>query len=1103
MRLIPWCITTVSSYIYSLYADNIVIIRNTNNKPITNTTNKHNRERNDTHMAYEYKRDDMFYDVESLQNVFTVAWWLPHSDMNAIILSYLDDDNIIQSEQDLDYIRHYIYNLHPRLKQNNTQIVFENMANTGFIKEFNPVNPNLGVLGMQSFAKRLGLANEKTWINASIHDREQEGGGLQYHKAFYPVKQTDPDYNEDLHGYRFGYNSTNYDLTMLAYLLANLHDQHFKPELANRPVLWDDHVPLTASILRKFNDELFEEEWKGNMAMRLANEPGADVQGFGNFKTPSWILRKAWLVTGRYIDVARLNEKLTKVGLKRLLGMLGLQIMESDKLSNDTTIRTLEEFADLLAYNISDVVNLQLLFEHKVYQNAFNVRGQLLKTYPQTIYGQKRGDSQNGQEMPCDVGNYMNIRRDRLARDSTSAKFVELAIAPYKPIKDIPKVSFMYPSEQEAKKLGIKQSDILEDTKKFFEDNVTNDPHHQAHKDFMEIYKFYDSIRGRNFNTSKAYMEHYGHNGQLPHDLKPKDNAYIRNLMATYNTNLFYHHKDANGYVYRSSCLANFSIGGIHGAEVNLKAFSEDFEEYQTEKVVQDYVESLYPDATTALNGPTYIELPLELPIPKRLNGKFKDLETRTIKIREFIKSGSTKKSATWRDVQEVDIFKKSKSGKWEIPTKYTYVSVGPSHHEDFTSYYPLLLSRLSVFINPSYHGYDEDGNPADPYYGMFLERLAKKKEAKDMSLPELIRELANIEQESRKLLINAASGAGDATFDNNIRANNAIISMRIIGQLFAWRIGQAQALAGARVPSTNTDGLYTMDISAEENDRILEEIAKDMHIGIEPERLDRFVSKDSNNRLEVEGGRITSAKGGTLNSWGGPQPTQSLDHAAIIDHVLAKYLADSTVDNPANEEFDRARAEKIFQDFIQEHIQNGTPQEALKFFQWILASSTGTHRYNYAKLINKHTGEATIQNLQHYNRIFLIKEDNVNVRTELYLATKRKINPATWKKRQKEYRDGDRTFSGQWEHDEEALIILKKNGLDLIKHNNDPSSPYYQDEASTQKIRTMPANQHVAIYNHSIVDLSDQQAISMIQTLDLDAYLEILENTFKSWSNI
>jgi len=164
--------------------------------------------------------------------------------------------------------------------------------------------------------------------------------------------------------------------------------------------------------------------------MRLAHVDGTRPDDFGDFKKPAWILRKAWQLTGRYIDVSRINEGLQRVGLKRLLGMLGLDIIESDKLINDTTIHNLEELADLFAYNVSDVVNLQHLFEHPVYQNGFNVRAKLLETYPQTIYAQKREPAKrlpNGemQEPQVDTGNYMNIRRDRLARDSTSAKFAE------------------------------------------------------------------------------------------------------------------------------------------------------------------------------------------------------------------------------------------------------------------------------------------------------------------------------------------------------------------------------------------------------------------------------------------------------------------------------------------------------------------------------------------------------------------------------------------------------------------------------------------------------------------------------------------------------
>lgn len=1040
-------------------------------------------------MAYIYQKNDNFYDVESLSNIFTVAFWYPAQ--NKIIISYIDDDHIIKTDYDLNYIRDYIYEEHPHLAKNNTQILFEDIQQCGSLNNFDP-DENNHTLGMQTFAKRFGLANEKTYINTHIKDRGEKAGELQYHPFYYPVKDTDPDYDPIEHGYMFGYNSTNYDTTIIAYMLSLINDKYFTCDYDHQTIQINNQ-PLTAQSLRDFNDELFEKNWKNQMSKRLAHDPEARSGRTENYRNPAWILRKAWLLTGRYIDVSRLNEKQQKVGLKRLLGVLGHRIMESEKLSHDSRIEDLTQLAELMAYNISDDINLQNLFDHVAYQNAFQVRITLLESYPQTVYNKNKDGK-------ADIGNYTNIRKDRLAKDSTSAKFVELALAPYDPLKDIPVVSFMYPSKQEAEKLGIEQTDILEDTKRFFEENVCNDPYDQAHIDFMKVYHFYAGIRGTNYNNSDAYRQHYGDYGQLPPELTPHTYDDIRQRMSQFNTNLFYFYLNEDKKPYRSSCLANFSVGGIHGAEINVDKYNKEYDRYIQESKLLEYVIQNFDSATDALNcGSTYIQIPEHIVIPQRLIEKIKG--DRTLKIREFVKTGSTKKSATWKTINEVELFE-FKDKNWKIKDKYTYVSVGASHHEDFTSYYPLLLSRLSAFVNPEFHGYNENGEPRDPYYEMFLERKAKKIESKNKSLPADVRAAANREQESRKLLINAASGAGDAKFKNNILVNNAIISMRIIGQLFAWRIGQAQALAGARVPSTNTDGLYTMDISAELNDEILNNIAKDMHIGIEPERLSRFVSKDSNNRIEIEHNEIVDAKGGTLKAWNGPKPTEALDHPAILDWVLAHYLADNTVENPTIVPFDKDRAQALFTKFIQEKIQKDEHAEILRYFQWIVASSTGTHRYYYIKHINKHNGDVKIENIQQYNRIFLIKDDQ-NYRSELYLATRALMQAARWKNRHDLYYKGEIQHNQIREHHEEALYILKENGLDLIKETTFESSDHFKDEAKIQKVRNMPQNQNIGVYNDSLFILEKSEMMEMINKIDIDAYTEMLENTFKTWSNL
>lgn len=1023
---------------------------------------------------HQYGENDEMYDVESLENVFSVGFYNPYH--NRAIMSYIDDDNIIKSKADLDYIEKRIYE---KNRNFNGTIEWENLKT---------------VEGMQQFVKRLGITNNEKMINVEPYDRADD-----YPAEYYPVKDTDPDYDPNKHGKFFGYNTINYDTTMLAQMFSELPLDLFTKQPSKGP-----SGVMTAAELREFNDELFSSDYKTRMPSRLAVEvhrKNGQTYVKNNYKSLPWSIRKAWLLTNRHVDCAKLNEKMQKVAFKRLLGMLGFQILESDKLSNKTRIKNLDELADLLAYNMSDVLNLRYLFEHKVYYNAYSLKSAMLDKYKATIYEK----SPNGYYAYDGADKHLHVRRDRLCSDSTSAKFVEMVIAPYNKLIDAESVSFMYPhpavckrltkerrekakaegkSQAEIDAILIEPTDVLEDTKQWFEANVAK-PGTEAHTAFMDVYNFYDNIRGKNFNASDTYLETYGY------DTLCQPNDYISTLMKTFNTNLFYYDKQGN----RTSCLANFSIGGIHGAEVKLDVYQKDLETYQKAYDLQEWVKSQYEngDPLVAINGPAKIMIPDD-----SVEGGFREE-----KIRSFLKSGSTRKKADWRAIKKPQLFKvKASSGKLELSKKYTYVSVGPSNHEDFTSYYPLLLSMLAVFVNPE-RGLDDQGNGIDPYFGLFETRVEMKHKANNRSLPAEEREQAGLEQLLMKLLLNAASGAADATFDNNIRVNNKTIAMRIIGQLFAWRIGQAQALEGARVPSTNTDGLYTMDISWELNNKILFDIADSMYIGIEPERITRFVSKDSNNRMEYSHvptdkdlnllydqapKTIASAKGGNLNSWGGPWPEQSLDHPAAIDTALAFYLAEH--DDPSNSEFDSKLAQSIFSRIITDNKE--TPQEALRFFQWVLASSSGTHRYVFTQTKNIHTGEIIrTDNLQHYNRIFLTRPRG-NELTTVAMATRRKIQEASLKKRIK---DNEPVV----QHDDTAVYILKENGYDII---NNPDVKY--DEAQTIKIKSMPVDQNIEVVNNDLFMMSNAEAFDLISRLDPNAYISIIEATFlKSWSNI
>ncbi len=1027
---------------------------------------------------FEYKNNDCFWDIESLDNLFTIAFYYPKG--NYMILSYLDDDNLID-ENDKEQIDKLVR------KRNNDfdgKIYLENLGRIGNAYS-SPKVP-----GFQTFIERVGFGknghfadgrqgNEQVLNGSKDHrDVYRSNGKLEVPARFYPVKDTDPEFDSNEHGYFFGYNSDNYDLTIMAEFVTNIGDILNEPEDPYRRLVRKDESEsgeiLSANQLRQYNDELFDPKYIRNMPGRLA-AVGPGENHFDGYKQDGWLARKAWQYSNRFIDVAKLNEIMFRVGLKRLLGMLGHQILEYDGLANGEAVEDKEDIYELLAYNVSDVINLRWLFEHRVYQNNFTLKKSLLEDYPETIY--ERAKSQINKAEAFAQGekltgtrpyephiHYRSVDRYRLTIDSTSAKFVEMIIAPYNQMKDREVVSFMYPSEKVAKQLTkelgyeVKPTDVLEDTKDWFEENVAK-PGTNAHDSFMEVYNFYDSIRGMNYNESDKYREDYGHYGQLDHP--PKGNDYTRKLMEKYNTNLFYYDADGN----RTSCLVNFSVGGIHGAEINQKLYEKQMAKYDNQNERLQYVMDQFDgDALEAINGDVYVT----------------NIDGEEERIRNYMKSGSTRKKATWREYNKPRLLKRT-SGSLKVNNAYNYVSVGPSQHGDFTSYYPLLLTRLSVFDNPA------RGEDFDPYYALFERRYIKKKESNDPSLTEKERADADLVQEAMKLLLNAATGAADATFDNNIRMNNSIISMRIIGQLFAWRIGQAQTAAGGRVPSTNTDGLYTMDLDFETNAEIIESIAKDMHVGIEPEPLDRFVTKDSNNRLEVYDGRITSARGGTLKSWGGPEPTNSLAHPSAIDRALAYYLKEHP--DPANNPFDRELAQECFSRVITDYQDE--PVQILRHFQWILASSTGSHRYVFLQEVDRNDPEKVYENhvLQSFNRVFLTRPKGNRILTP-QLATRRLVNANTAKRRQ---------ANGEvmTEHEPIAREILIANGFDWENELR------VRDEAKIMKVTKMPENQNVFLYNKGLYDLSLDEIQKLLNQLDLDAYIGLLESTFNnSWKN-
>ena len=1029
----------------------------------------------------------IFYDIESLDDTFTLCDYDPTSDKLRVF--YLVDDWRTGPTGPRDR------------KRMETDIYDANGNFHGTVELANLRDKDVLV----ELAQTYGLSSVRMPNNPAEMENDL------YREAFpefdlRPVCDTDEDWDPNVHPYLMGYNSFNYDTTMLAHFLDLAFDTRRKRIQAP-----------SAKRMRAFNDLLFSSKYRDSMPSalecaddfdrRICADPSI-AEGLRQDRMPDEELRqyrqatgvrirRAMMMSGRHVDVARLNEKQRHVGLKRLLGLLGLQILEAEDLGSGTSLSSLGALSELVAYNVSDVVNLKELFSHPFYQGQFSLKCGLLRTYPELVYD-RVGDQPgpDGKVPYSPVVNPAYVRYDRLMPDSSSAQFATKCLCPYDKLHDSEFVSLMYPSEKKAAELGIERRDILEEAKKFFYDTFQQP---ELRAEFDRIYRYYDSIRNKNFNDSADYNQRYatlmtsatgqpvmkqgsGMPVQGLDDAHRKHDLSNPNDVPVMDTTLFYYGADGKP----TSCYVNFSVGGIHGIEYDINLFEHELEEWKraTDRVRR--VQEAYPD-------------PLEL---RRAGTVTIDDEEfkwsafmRQCAIRTMERMTFDERQSLWKPLpKRPELFRQSKrktksgqtiDGVRDLKKTYYYTSSDAAEHEDFSSYYPSMLINLGAFEN--------EGLGYDRYAEIYDNKQKYGKLMRDPSLTQEERDEYAVKREGTKLILNSASGAANARFENNILMPNNIIAMRVIGQLMAWKIGQTQTLAGARIVSTNTDGLYSCGLDRETNARILAQEQSTIGIEIEPEPM-WLVSKDANNRLELEvdvsdgtsrvTGRVLGASGG-IACHRGPSPTKALAHPAIVDWALVRYLTEvarEREDGPSlDRPFDREEGTRI----MREAFETMDPSHLLLMFGNVVASSPGTMAYVFASS----DPQPSIENLtvlQHYNRVYVVKEPSERT-VFIHRAQARKVTPATM---------AQRTRNGEpvTQHDLVAARVLALNGLP-------PEKIVAGYEARLSKLDGISHEDPVLIENRnlSLMDESDRKAL--IEAIDVEHYLTLVEDGFeKNW---
>lgn len=227
-------------------------------------------------------------------------------------------------------------------------------------------------------------------------------------------------------------------------------------------------------------------------------------------------------------------------------------------------------------------------------------------------------------------------------------------------------------------------------------------------------------------------------------------------------------------------------------------------------------------------------------------------------------------------------------SGPVTIEEKAT-IDVKDCIHIDWSSFYPVMASKMKMYIT-------SDG--VDRYTGI-IERRITIKNALPQDYNAWTKEHVKIneDQGGLKFVLNNATGAGN---QHNpyalLPVDNKTLSMRLIGNMHIWVLGQRLTQAGAFVISTNTDGLYITGISMELAKEIVDGYVKDYGMDVEPERLGRFINRDTSNRVEFNTKGERNKVGGRLRHAHKPYFTehslgQNIPYPLIAANAALEYM--------------------------------------------------------------------------------------------------------------------------------------------------------------------------------------------------------------------
>ena len=1075
-------------------------------------TLRQTKTKDDVMKSEHMSKRDWFYDIESLHNIFTVALYNPESGQFKIVIHTDDDFDVWHHQQDIiDYIyriNQFQFKYDKINKSSISIITLDELISSLLHDYYNDSDNPTRLFGWNSQSYDAPLLSYIIYKYKEALKSQMKA-------------ELEKELEEEL--------EAKLESESRSELKAELRAKQIDEEEALRELDAIDikdyfenckEPCITASVIREFSDDL------------VSKKTLKDAFGSTRLKTQSFyyeLKNKHIFIDVQKLNEGMSYESLKRVSAQ--LGLMILE--SDKLAGDNAKVESLEDIKELTAYNYVDVFNMYMIFAHPSYFSPFGQKSGITTRFNKEFQNQLGPDTTSAkliEHIIAPVENNNIFDTTNKLEDDPYVDFLYPTSHPYKDLKQwcIEQLKQKIEDENKNSKGAFEIDDLdsghlrelnqdlmheinkrqrENDQPEFPVDTNTKDAHQRfefklsggdevdgdVFEDLLEmardvydlpdgVYDFYSHIRGSDVRNGmddiKSRLSDVDDKLENNH-LRISDIENIDDYK--YNDNIFYTDRaNITVPVRNSNTYLTFSTGGIHGEYFDSDAFWNTFEqEVEKSKKNQAFNDDL--EAIQNVFGKNDIDAQAFRDTKQEGNLK-EEVENRTNDTKLIDKiiqlDGGQYQFATyskangykWKNKKKIKSIieitqgsGKGSTSKSQLKSFAKTVDATNVGHNDIASMYPSLLQALSVFKR------QVNGETIDDYSKLLDERLEMKAARSNYEYGSKEYQELDQRQTENKLTLNAASGQADGKYDNKIRVNNKMTGARLKGQLILAYLVYKITDQGGLCISSNTDGVYYTGISNDEVSEINEEWCHYFQMGATPEHIDHFISKNSNNRVEIpnaeEKGSEIVASGADVLAFKGENVDKKATKPNIIDWMLVYYFRYH--EYPLRK-FDKNWIKNTLETIINKVDESKNPtnvQQLFGYFQWVMKDGLGSNQYFLPININK--DETEVATKSHTKRIFLVKESD-------YGIAKYAVN--------KQLKHEDKEIRNLLEHLGYITEDTKGNA-------NKKKASYLSIDPQDNPVRVEQG--HLG-----------QIDMSLLDELDLDKYIDIAEQVWHTWSD-